>query len=405
MEYRYTAKTKEGKRIHQVMTADSPSDVISHLKSEGLLPMKVQKVKPSNGKFKKKFALISGRVKPKELAVITRQLGVTLTAGLLLTEALEAISEDLENEYFRKILCSIRLDVQCGTEFSTALSRYPKIFPITYRAIVKVGEATGRLHQTLTNLAKYLEDSERLKEKVKAAVRYPLFVMGFAGVVLIILVFFLIPQFAGMYSDFGAELPWLTQVVIGVSQFSVKNVHWVIIGGVILWAVYLYSTRFYKVRRAVDVMRLKVPIIGKHIIHKALISRYCRTLGFLLSAGVNLKTSLDITSQVVDHLVMAESIDQINARVVAGGSISEEMRKQKIFTGLSSKMTAVGERTGRLSEMLERTSQYYEEELEVTLQNLTTMLEPVLIIFVGVNVLIVVLALYLPIFHLSTAIR
>ena len=405
MEYRYTAKTKEGKQINRVMVAESPSDVIGHLKTKGLLPMKVRKVKPSNGKFKKKFSLIGGRVKTKELAIITRQLGVTLTAGLLLTEALEAVSEDLENVYFRRILCKIKLDVQCGTELSVALGKYPKIFSPTYRATVKVGEATGRLYQTLTNLAKYLEDAERLKEKVKAAVRYPAFVMGFAGVVMIILVFFLIPQFAGMYEDFGAKLPWLTTVVIGISQFSVKNVHWVIIGAVVLWMICAYCTRFYKFRYKIDQLKIKIPIIGKHIIHKALISSYCRTLGFLLSAGVNLKTALDITAQVVNHLVMAESVTQINTRVIAGGSISEEMRKQKIFPGLASKMTAVGERTGRLSDMLERTSQYYEDELEITLQNLTTMLEPVLIIFVGVNVLVVVLALYLPIFHLSTAIR
>lgn len=387
------------------MVAENPSHVISQLKMEGLMPIRVRKVKPSNGKAKRRVLSIRNHVKTKELAVITRQLGVTLTSGLLLTEALEAVSEDLENAYFRRTLHKIKFDVQCGTELSAALGKYPKIFAPTYRAIVKVGEATGRLHQTLTNLAKYLEDTERLKEKVKAAVRYPLFVMGFAGVVMIILVFFLIPQFADMFSDFGAELPWLTQVVINVSQFSIKNLHWMIAAGFVLWGIYLYCTRFYRFRYKVDQLKTRVPIIGKHIIHKALISRYCRTLGFLLSAGVGLKSALDITSEVVDHLVMSRAIDEVNCRVVAGGSISEEMQKQKIFTGLANKMTAVGERTGRLSEMLERTSQYYEDELEITLQNLTTMLEPILIIFVGANVLVVVLALYLPIFHLSTAIR
>jgi len=405
LEYRCTYKTDKGKKLKKTMVADNPAEAVSHLKAEGLLLLSVNRIKPSNGKVKRKLAFIGGRVKAKELAVFTRQLGVTLTAGLLLTEALEAISEDLENIYFRGIINKIRFDVQCGTELSTALAKYPKIFSFTYRAIVKVGEATGRLYKTLMDLAKYLEDSERLKEKVKAAVRYPLFVMGFAAVVMIILVFFLIPQFAGMYADFGAELPWLTRMVIGVSQFSVKNVHWVIAGVFVLWGAYLYFMKYPKVKYAVDYIKIKLPIIGKNIIHKAIVSRYCRTLGFLLSAGVNLKVSLEITAQVVNHLIMAQAIDHINERVIAGGSISEEMRKRKIFPGLATKMTGVGERTGRLSDMLERTAQYYEDELEITLQNLTTMLEPVLIIFVGVNVLVVVLALYLPIFHLSTAIK
>lgn len=406
MEYQCAAKTKEGKRVSRLLVADGPADVISQLRGEGLLPLKISKKAASNGKTKKKRLLPErGRVRSKELAVFTRQLGVTLTAGLLLTEALDAISDDLDNEYFRQIIQKIRVDVQCGVEFSSALAKYPKIFFQTYIAIVKVGEATGRLYKTLTNLAKYLEDSERLKEKVKSAIRYPLFVMCFAALVMFIMVFFLIPQFAGMFSDFNAELPLLTRMVVGFSKFCVKNAGWCLGAVLALWAAGVYFKRYRKFQYVLDFLKLKIPVIGKSIIHKSLLSAYCRTLGFMLAAGVNLKTSLEVTSQVVNHLIMSQAIDHINRRVVAGGTLSEEMRRQKIFTGLSAKMTHVGERTGQLSSMLERTSQYYEDELEVTLNNLTTMLEPMLIIFVGINVLIVVLALYLPIFHLSTAIR
>ena len=409
MEYKCIVKTKDGKRINRLLIAENPADAIVQLRGEGLLPIKINKndsTNGTNGKTKEKWFLFeTGRVRTKELAIFTRQLGVTLTAGLVLSEALEAIADDLENEYFRKIILKLRYDVQCGTDFSSALAKYPKIFSSSYRAIVKVGESTGRLYQTLTNLAKYLEDTERLKEKVKSAIRYPLFVMGFAAVVMFVMVFFLIPQFASMFSDFNAELPLLTQVVVGFSNFCVNNFGWCLGGVFILWCVFLYFKRYRKFQYFLDFLKIKIPIIGKHIIHKSLIAAYCRTLGFMISAGVDLKTSLEITSEVVDHLIMRQAIEEITYRVVAGGSISEEMKRQKIFTGLSAKMTNVGERTGRLSDMLERTSQYYEDELEVTLTNLTTMLEPALIIFVGANVLIVVLALYLPIFHLSTAIR
>ncbi|MBN1869043.1 MAG: type II secretion system F family protein [Candidatus Omnitrophica bacterium] len=405
MEYKCTVQAKDGRKFNRVMAAENPADVVNRFRAEGLLPLRIHKMKSSNGKAKKAFLLSPRRVKSKELAVFTRQLGVTLTSGLLLTEALEAIAEDLENQYFRGIISKIRYDVQSGTDLSSALSKYPKIFSFTYRAIVRVGEATGRLYKTLMDLAKYLEDTERLKEKVKGAIRYPLFVMGFAGLVMVILVFFLIPQFAEMYEEFHAELPLLTRVVIGISRFSVRNSFWFIAAIIGLCFAYGYFIRFPKFRYTVDYIKLKIPIIGKNIIHKALVSRYCRTLGFLLSAGVALKESLDITAQVSSHMLMSRAIDRVNERVVGGGSISEEMRKQKIFPGLATKMTAVGERTGRLSDMLERTAQYYEDELESTLAALTTLLEPVLIIFVGVNVLVVVLALYLPIFYLSKAIR
>ena len=408
MEYQCSAKTKDGRRVSRLLTAENPAEVISQLRGEGLLPIKINKKAGSNGngKTKKRWLVLEGgRVKPKELAVFTRQLGVTLTAGLLLTEALEAISDDLENEYFRKIILKVRMDVHCGMDLSAALAKYPKIFSPTYRAIVKVGEATGRLYKTLTNLAKYLEDTERLKEKVKSAVRYPLFVMCFAALVMFIMVFFLIPQFASMFGEFHAELPLLTRMVVAFSKFCVSHVVLCLAGLFALWLLYLYLKRYRKFQYILDFLKIKVPVIGKNIIHKSLLSAYCRTLGFMLSAGVSLKTSLEVTSQVVNHLIMSQAIDHINRRVVAGGTLSEEMRRQKIFTGLSTKMTSVGERTGQLSDMLERTSQYYEDELEVTLNNLTTMLEPALIIFVGINVLVVVLALYLPIFHLSSAIR
>jgi MSHA biogenesis protein MshG len=229
--------------------------------------------------------------------------------------------------------------------------------------------------------------------------------MCFAALVMFIMVFFLIPQFAGMFSDFNAELPLLTRMVVGFSNFCVKNVGGCLGGMLALGLLCVYLKRYRQYQYILDFLKIKLPIVGRSIIHKSLLSAFCRTLGFMLAAGVNLKTSLEVTSQVVDHLIMGRAIDHINRRVVAGASLSEEMRKQKIFTGLSAKMAHVGERTGRLSDMLERTAQYYEDELEVTLTNLTALLEPALIVFVGGNVLIVVLALYLPIFHLSTAIR
>lgn len=405
MEFKYIANNKQtGARISGVATATNMADLVMQLKTENLIPLKINATGESTTKARRHFSGLRQPVNGKELAIFTRQLAATLSAGLLLTEALETISEDQENKYFGQIIKTIKTNIQSGSDFSSALERYPKIFPVTYTSIVRSGEATGNLHITMASLAKYLEASERLKEKVKNAVRYPLFVLGFAIFVLLVIVFFLIPKFQGMFSNAGADLPLLTRMVVGFSELSVKYFPVVLAATVLGWFAFFYSLRFDRFKFVVDNWKLKIPVLGKEIIHKALVSRYCRTLGFLLQGGVGLSKSLEITALAVDHIPMQQAIETIQNRVLAGASISEEMKKQKIFPRLSAKMTSVGERSGKIHEMLTRTAEYYDDELDSSLQNLTTMLEPILIIFVGGIVLLVVLALYLPIFQMSMAI-
>lgn len=405
MEFKYIANNKQtGARISGVATATNMADLVMQLKTENLIPLKINATGEPTSKVRRHFSGLRQPVSGKELAIFTRQLAATLSAGLLLTEALETISEDQENKYFGQIIKTIKTNIQSGSDFSSALERYPKIFPVTYTSIVRSGEATGNLHITMASLAKYLEASERLKEKVKNAVRYPLFVLGFAIFVLLVIVFFLIPKFQGMFSSAGADLPLLTRMVVGFSELSVKYFPVILAALVLGWFAFFYSLRFDRFKYVVDNWKLKIPVLGKEIIHKALVSRYCRTLGFLLQGGVGLSKSLEITALAVDHLPMQQAIETIQNRVLAGASISEEMKKQKIFPRLSAKMTSVGERSGKIHEMLTRTAEYYDDELDSSLQNLTTMLEPILIIFVGGIVLLVVLALYLPIFQMSMAI-
>ena len=407
MEFRYVANDLKGKRISNTAFAPNVSDLVMRLKTDGLLPLKVYEIKPSNGKAKAFLKMPStSKVSGKELAIFTRQLAATLTSGLLLTEALETIAEDLENVYFCNVIKKLFEDIRGGKDFSMALNKFPRIFPKTYIAIIRSGEATGKLDRTLTNLAKYLENSERMKEKVKSALRYPMFILGFAWFVVGVIVFFLIPRFKGMFSAAGAQLPLLTRIVVGISEFCLKNVFataLIIFAG---WILFLYLMKIPAFRYQVDVLKLKLPIVGKEVIHKAKVSSFCRTLGTLLAGGVGLSTALEITAQVVNHLQISEAIERIRVRVVGGSSISDEIKAQKkLFPRLVSKMAAVGEKTGRTDEMLKRTADYYDEELETTLQNLTALLEPALIVFIGGIVLIVVLALYLPIFKMSSAIR
>ncbi|MGE0269537.1 MAG: type II secretion system F family protein [Candidatus Omnitrophota bacterium] len=405
MEYKYTASHKQtGEKISGVATAINMSDLVARLKTDNLIPLRINSAGDTQTKTRRHFSGLRQPVSGKEMAIFTRQLAATLSAGLLLTEALETIAEDQENKYFGQVIKTIKTNIQSGSDFSSALERYPRIFPVTYTSIVRSGEATGNLHITMASLAKYLEASERLKEKVKNAVRYPLFVLGFAIFVLLVIVFFLIPKFQGMFSNSGAELPLLTRIVVGFSEGSIKYFPIVLAGIFAAWFAFIYSLRFERFRFVVDQWKLKIPVLGKEIIHKALVSKYCRTLGFLLQGGVGLSKSLEITALAVDHVPMKEAIDTVQNRVLAGASISDEMKKHKIFPRLAAKMTSVGERSGKIHEMLTRTAEYYDDELDSSLQNLTTMLEPVLIVFVGGIVLLVVLALYLPIFQMSMAI-
>ena len=402
MEYKCLTRDRLGKVSTNVIKGRDVGTVVANLKRDGFLALKVEELKETQKGANSFFTLTKKTVKLKETVVFTRQLAATLSAGLVLVEALEVVSDEMENKYFQTVIRGVRTDIQGGMDFSTALSRYPQIFSVGYVSLVRAGEATGRLYRSMTDLAVYLEKSMSLREKVKSALSYPLFVMGFAFVVIAIVVLFLIPKFQEIFSQAGAQLPWLTRMVVGVSEASLRFWPFLLAAAVISGFVFMKALKIHKFRFQIDKFILKIPIIGKDIIHKALLSRFSHTLGALLSGGVPLSTSLDITGQVVDHLPISAAIRQIRDRVVAGANMSDEIRLQEMFPNLIAKMVAVGERTGTISEMLKRTASYYDDELDNTLQKLTALIEPVLIIFIGGFICIIIVALYLPIFTVTT---
>jgi type IV pilus assembly protein PilC len=405
MLYKYTAKDVKGKKISSVMQANSVAAVLTHLKLEGFLPLKVNEVQ--SFKYELPIPILSERkrVKSKEVAIFTRQLAAILSAGLLLTDALDAVSDELENEYFRQMIKKIRHDIHGGADFSTALAKYPHVFTVSYVSIVKSGEATGQLDETMTNLAKYLEYNESMKEKIKNAISYPLFILGFAMFVVMIVVLFLIPKFKDMFAQANAELPWLTRVVVGISEFALHNIFQIFIVLFLAMLGLVSLFRFGKIRYVLDSLKLNVPIFGRALIQKYFVARFCRTLGVLLSGGVNVATSLQITSQVVNQSQIVKAIEHIKQRILGGGTFADGIRSQKVFPRLVAKMVSVGERTGRVDEMLIKTADYYDEEFENTLHKLTVLIEPIMIIFIGVFIGIVVIALYLPIFQASRLIN
>ncbi|HTY44614.1 MAG TPA: type II secretion system F family protein [Patescibacteria group bacterium] len=404
MEFQYTACDKSGKRIKAIEKADALALLVSRLKNQGLTPLSISEVKQAQNSLDAQRRTWFNRVKRKELAVFSRQLASILHAGILLTEALHTIAEDMENQYFKHAITRIVEDVNAGTSFSSALARYPDIFPATYLAVIKAGEAVGNLAATTTNLAKYLEDYERMREKFRSALMYPVFLSSFLVFVVTIIVVFIIPRFKQIFAQAGARLPLLTRIVVGVSEFCLKNAPaalFVVAIGVMLSCFFL---KIPKIRYAFDARLLRVPQLGK-LIRKALIARFCRTFSVLLGGGVGIATSLVVSGDVVSNSYLRHLVGAIKNAVVSGVALADAMKPHQTFPRIVVKMVAIGEKSGKLDDMLRRSAEYYDQELETTLNNFSSLIEPVFIVLIGGVVLTVVLALYLPIFKIASAVR
>ncbi len=404
MEFNYTAQDKNGKRITATASAGSVSLLVTQLKGQGLLPIEVNpvsKVLPRNEKSRDGSRVRRRNIKVRELAIFTRQLSSVLSAGILLNEALDTIGSDWHDPYFRKIIADIMQHIRAGKSFSSSLSRFPECFSPVYIALVQAGEETGNLGSMLGNLAKYLEDIAVTIQKIKTAVRYPLFVLGFFFFTVFVIITFIIPKFSAIFSRSKMSLPLLTKIVIGVSEFVIKNTLWIfLVIGVAAFIIY-YLMKLPKIRFAFDRHKLRIPILG-NILMKGLISRFARTLSILISGGVGLAGSLTISSDSMNNLYIKSILEQVKERVLSGFPLSRELASCNIFQNIFIKMVEVGERTGKMGDMLKRNADYYDDELNVAITNFTSLLEPALIVLIGGVVLIVVLALYLPIFKMST---
>jgi len=403
MEFKYTACDKDGKRITASASADAAHILISRLKNQGLTPLRVTEIKRRK-KIRESFSWSRHHVSGKEIAVVTRQLASILHAGILLTEALKTIAEDQENHVLRRILEQIADDINAGANFSGALIRYPKLFSPAYIAMVRSGEESGHLDRTLAGLAKYLEDYLRMKDKMQSAMLYPVFLSCFLVFVVAIIVFFLIPKFSALFTNAGVKLPGLTIVVVGVSQFLLKNALFIVIGVVLLVQLFYFLLKIKKIRFLFDSLQLEIPTFGK-VLKKALMARFARTFSILLASGVRVVMALPIASGVFSNLFLQRVLEKIKDDVVGGVTITEAIKQHLVFPRTMVKMVEVGERTGKLDEMLERSADYYDTEVEIFLDNLSKVIEPIFIILVGCVVLVVLVALYLPIFNIAKAVR
>jgi type IV pilus assembly protein PilC len=342
------------------------------------------------------------RVKTKQLAIFTRQFSVMLDAGLPLVQCLDILAQQQDNPYFSKVLTRVREDVESGATLADAMSRHPKVFDQLYVNMVEAGETGGILDIILQRLSTFLEKMVKLISDVRSALIYPVAVIVISLIVISVIMIFVIPAFKSIFETLvgpGEGLPWLTQVVVDLSSFM-ANYWWAILIalGLLIWGIRSYR-KTPKGRRVTDGILLKVPIIGE-ILKKISIARFARTLGTLLSSGVPILESLDITARTSGNVIVEEGIMKVRSAIEQGETFLEPLKATKIFPPMVCQMVGIGEQTGALDAMLSKIADFYEQEVDAAIANLLALLEPAMIMFLGVTIGTIVIAMYLPLFTL-----
>jgi len=392
--YVWKGKTRDGKVVSGERVADNKEAVMALLRRDQIL---VSSVKEKG----KEIALpkLGGGVPSKDLAIFVRQFSVMIDAGLPLVQCLEILGTQQENKNFAKILQQTRMDVEGGASLADAMRKHPKAFDDLFTNMIAAGEAGGILDTILKRLATYIEKAVKLKAQVKGAMVYPVAVLGIAGIVIAVILWKVIPTFASMFAGLGAELPLPTRFVIAMSNWFVRLLPFIIVFivvGVVLFRRY-YAT--YGGRRQIDGIVLKLPILGD-IMRKIAVARFCRTLSTLMSSGVPILDGLEITARTSGNAIIEDAILMVRKGVESGLTVAQPLKESKVFPPMVVQMIGVGEQTGALDAMLSKIADFYEEEVDQAVANLLTLMEPVMILFLGVTVGGIVISMYLPLFDL-----
>lgn len=343
------------------------------------------------------------KLKLGHLAVFTQQLASMLEAGLPLVAALEALQEQTEDAVFRIIIRDVRTDIAAGNSFSAAVKKFPNAFNSLFVSMVEAGEASGGLAEILAKVAAYFESSVKLTKKVKSAMTYPIAVVALAVILVQVLLIFVIPVFAEMFKDFGAKLPAPTQALIDVSNFMRSNILYIIVAAFLLFKAWIKFIKTPKGRAFKDEMLMKLPIFG-NLIRKITLSRFCRTYATLLRSGVPILRTLEIVSASSNKVQVEQACLDISRHISAGGQVSEILAQNSFFPPMMRHMAKAGESTGNVDGMMQKTADFYDTECESIIAALTSLIEPMLIVFLGVFVGGIVMAMFLPIFQLSSVV-
>lgn len=398
-KFKYKGRDSYGKVVEGVLEAPNAEDLESTLKKRGVIPIKIEKSEEGglSGILFKYFG--KRGVSIKDLLFFTRQFTTMLKAGLPLTRILDILSYQSPTKKLREVAKELKRNVESGIPLSTSLMNYPTIFSNLYVSMVRAGEVGGTLDRSLERITEFLENDYRLRQKIKGAMSYPLFVLLFAFSLGFFMLTIFVPRFAGFFADLNVPLPAMTAFTLNLSRALTKYWWVLIIVFIVGYSLYnVYKSTPYG-RERVDRGKLRMPVLGK-VNHLTIMARFAGTLSSLLAAGVPLLQALDTVASTVDNVIIEREITKIEDRVRRGETLSKPMEDSGLFTPMVVQMTAVGEETGELEGMLKKVSEFYEEEVDRAVGQLTSMIEPLLIIFVGGIIGFIVISLYLPIFYM-----
>lgn len=396
--YLWKGRTTGGEIQTGELTLDSQEEALAALRKKRII---ITSVREKKGDVKLNLPKFGTGVSTRDLAIFTRQFATMINAGLPLVQCLDILSKQTEKENFRQIIAQVMREVEAGNTLAESLSKKEnnRVFDELFVNMVEAGEAGGILDDILQRLATFIEKAEALKRKIKGAMVYPAVVMTVAILATAFMLIFIIPTFAKMFTGFGAELPLPTKIVMGLSSF-LRSYWWVMLIGIAGTAVGLQ--RYYRTERghvAIDRFLLKIPVLGD-VIRKGAVARFTRTLGTLISSGVPILTGLEITARTSGNRVIQEAIMAARASIREGETISAPLKVSNVFPPMVVQMISVGEETGALDDMLTRIADFYDDEVDTAVEALTSLIEPIMIVFMGSVVGGMVIAMYLPMFKL-----
>lgn len=390
----YEGRDHRGQRLRGRLMASTLTLARAELRRRGIAPTKVHRERQKSGK----------RIKPADIAYMSRQLATMLAAGVPMVQTFSILGQGSDNPKMRTLMLGIAADVEAGTSLSEALAKYPRYFDELYTSLVATGEQSGKLEELLHRIATYREKTEELKRKIKKALMYPAAVVVAAILVTTILMVFVIPKFKGFYADFGATLPAFTRWVIGISD-SMTHIGWLYLLIVIAVIVGVVSgrRRSPNFHRFQDRMLLKVPVVGM-IMKKSAVARFARTLSIVQGAGVPMVEGLETVANATGNIIYQDAVLHISKQVATGQRIARAMDETNVFPGVVTQMIGIGEESGEIDAMASKVAEFYEQEVDTLVDGLSQLLEPMIMVVLGVVVGALVIAMYLPIFNLGNVV-
>ena len=390
---------KSGRKSHGEITSKNINVAKAQLRKQGINPKKVKKKSVGLS-----FLTAGKKITPQDISLFTRQLATMMKAGVPLVQSFEIVADGVDNDRMKKLILRIRDDISAGNTFASALRSHPDQFDDLFCNLIDAGEQSGALETMLDRLATYKEKTEALKAKIKSAMNYPIAVLVVAGVVSGILLIKVVPQFEEIFAGFGAELPEFTQFVVGMSEWMQE--WWLIIVIGIAASIFGYKQAYKKfktVRDAQDRVQLKLPITGD-ILDKSAVARFARTLSTTFAAGVPLVDALESVSGAAGNVVYFDAIQKIKIDVSSGVQLNYSMKQTNVFPNMVIQMVAIGEESGALDTMLDKAATYYEEQVDASVDGLTSLMEPLIMSFLGVVIGGLIIAMYLPIFQMGAVV-